>query len=142
MSASDFGFKVSLPGYDVASATPEQCAVHSSYPPIKSKTNQTNPHFALLSVDFTATVTQGITHTLYAINHGYGYIPFTISSIVFYDGSQSFHGIGFAGNASTLVIDAYCTTTQFIVQIYDDFNWTNSSATLEVSYFIAAENGT
>lgn len=142
MSASDFGFKVSLPSYDVLTATPEQCAVHSSYPPIKAKTNQASPHIALLNVDFTATVTQNVTHTLYAINHNYGYIPLNIATIAFNDGVQDFYGIGFAGNGGTLVIDAYCTTTQFIVQIYDNFNWTNSASTLKVSYFIAAENGT
>lgn len=143
MSAEDFGFKVSLPGYDVKTATPEQCAVHSSYPPFKSKMNQSSPHFATVNVDFTATITQNVTHTLYAINHGYTYIPLTISNIVFNDsGGGTEVGIGFAGVGATLAINAYSTASQYIITIYDNFNWTSATASLEVSYYVFAENGT
>lgn len=138
-----FVAKISLPGYDVGTATPEQCSIHSGYPPLKSKIQTDNPHFALLDVDFTATVTQGVEHTLYSIPHGYGYIPFTISSIDFTD-NASFHyyGLGTAGVGATLVVRAYCTATDYVVTIYDDFNWTGSNARLLVSYYIFAENGT
>lgn len=134
--------KVSLPGYDVGSATPEKCSIHSGYPSLKAKTGQTSPHFATLSVDFSATVTQNVTHTVYSFNHGYGYVPFSLASIVFNTGTQYIVGIGFAGVGATLAINAYCTSSQFIVTIYDDFNWTSSNATLEVSYYVFAENGT
>ncbi len=145
MSASDYGFKISLPGYDVKTATPEQCVIHSSYPPLKSLANQSPPLYATLNVDFTATVVQGVAHTLYAINHPYGYIPFTLSNIVFTSastGATPIIGIGEAGVGATLVIQAYSTTSQFIVTIADDFNWTDSTALLRVSYYIFAENGT
>jgi hypothetical protein len=140
---NDYGFKVSLPGYDVGSATPEQCAVHSSYPPFKSKTNQNPPHFATVSVDFTGVITQDLTQTLYSISHGYSYIPFTIANIVFVDSSGGTEvGIGFAGVGSTLAINAYCDSTNFYVTIYDNFNWTGANATLDVSYYIFCEEGT
>jgi hypothetical protein len=87
MSANYYGIKVSLPGFDVLSATPEQCAVHSSYPPLKSKTNQPDPHFATLVVDFTGPIALSTARTLYTFNHGYGYVPFNIASIVFDDGT-------------------------------------------------------
>lgn len=134
--------KVSLPGYDVRTATPEQCAIHSSYPPLKAKVNEASPHIATLVVDFTGTVTQGVTHTLYSFNHGYGYIPFSLSSIVFNDGAQDVIGLGFAGIGATLAIDAFCTSTEFKITIFDDFNWTSNSASLQVSYYVFAEDGT
>lgn len=140
---SDYGLKISLPGYDVQTATPEQCALHSSYPPLKAKAGMTRPHFALLDVDFTSTVTQNTTHTLYEIEHGYGYIPFTIANIVFtsHSGTDAV-GIGFAGIGANLSINAYCDASNFYVTIYDNFNWTGSNARLQVSYWIFAENGT
>lgn len=143
MSADNYGFKISLSGYDVKTATPEQCSVHSSYPPFKSKTNQQYPHFATLNVDFTARITQNVTQTLYQIPHGYNYIPFTISNIVFLDafgGTQV--GLGFAGVGATLAIDAYCDASNFYITIYDNFSWTSASASLQVSYYIFAEDGT
>lgn len=134
--------KLSMPGYDVSSATPEQCALHSLYPPFKAKIGQSNPHFALLSVDFTGMVTQNVSHTVYSFNHGYGYVPLNFASIIFNDGVQDIVGLGFAGVGATLAIDAYCTASDFIVKVYDDGGWTNSNATLKVSYYVFAENGT
>lgn len=147
MSASDFGFKLSLPGYDVKTASPEQCAVHSSYPPLKAKTNQPNPHIAVLEVDFTATVTQNVTHTIYSIEHGYNYVPFSIANIFFDDGlGTTAVGIGNAPSAQgfggTLSIDAYCTASHFKIDFYDDGNWTSNSASMRISYSVYAENGT
>lgn len=140
---NEYGLKVSLPGYDVKTATPEQCSIHSSYPPLKSKTNRSNPHFATLVVDFTATITQNLTQTLYAFPHGYGYIPFNFGSIVFTPNvGTNVVGIGFAGVGANLAIQAYCTATDFIVDIYDNFNYTGSNASLQVSYYVFAENGT
>lgn len=142
MSADDFGFKVSLPGYDVNTATPEQCAVHSSYPPLKAKLGQSPPHFALLNIDFTATVVQGVAHTLYSFNHGYPYTPFVLPSMVFREPViDFFSGVGVIAIGATLDIVAYTTPTQFVVSIYDNFNWTNADASLEVSYYIFAEDG-
>lgn len=134
--------KLSLPGYDVYDATPEQCSIHSSYPPLKSKTGQTVPHFATLVVDFTATVTQNVTHTLLTVPHNYAYIPFSLPSIIFNDGLQNIVGLGFAGVGATLAIDAFSDATNFYVTIYDNGNWTSANASLQVSYFVFAENGT
>jgi hypothetical protein len=136
--------KISLPGFDVKTATPEQCAVHSEYPPFKSKLNQVDPHFATLNVDFTAAITQNVTLTVFRIPHNYGYVPLTIPNIVFRDGVLGLVivGIGFAGVGATLAINAFCDSTYFYVQIYDNASWVNSNSTLEVSYYIFSENGT
>lgn len=142
MSAEDYGMKVSLPGYDVKTATPEQCAVHSSYPPFKAKTNQNPPHFATLVVDFTATITQNLTQTVYSFSHEYSYTPATFPNIIFDDGAGTVvTGIGFTGVGANLSIFAYANATDFLVTIYDNFNYTSNSATLTVSYYIFAENG-
>lgn len=135
--------KVSLDGYDVTTATPEQCSVHSEYPPLKAKLGQTpRAHIALLDVDFTATITQNLTQNIYTVDHGYGYIPLSLSNIIFTPHSGSpITGIGYAAIGATLEIKAYSTTSQFIVSIYDNFNWTGSNARLQVSYYIFAENG-
>lgn len=133
--------KVALPGYDAKTAAPEQCAVHSSYPPLKSRANQSPPHYATLRVSFTKSTPQGSTVTLYDINHNYGYVPLNFASIKFNDTSQNIYGMNYAGVGATLMIRAYCTSSQFIVTLYDQFNWTKNGALLEVSYYIFAEDG-
>lgn len=134
--------KVSLDGYDVKTATPEQCSIHSDYPPLKAKLGQTRPHIALLDVDFSAVITQNLTQNLYTVDHGYGYVPLSLANIVFTShGGASVVGIGYAGVGVTLDIKAYSTSSQFIVSIYDNFNWTGSNARLQVSYYIFAEDG-
>lgn len=139
---SNIGVKVSLPGYDVSTATPEQCSIHSSYPPLKAKLGQTTPHIATLVVDFTGGIVQNVTHTLYTVPHGYGYIPFTLANIVLDDGVSQTVGTGYAGVGATLAINAYSDANNFYITIYDNFNWITSNHTLSVSYFIFAENGT
>lgn len=133
--------KISLPNVDVKLATPEQCAVTSEFPPLKAKIGQNPDHIALLNINFSATVTQNVTHTVYSIPHGYGYVPLTLSNIVFNNGSTIAVGTGYTGIGATLAIQAYATTTDYIVTIYDNFNWTSSAARLQVSYYIFAENG-
>lgn len=142
MSASDFGFKVSLPGYDVMTATPEQCSVHSSYPPFKARTNQSPSHFADINVDFLLVVLQNVTHTVYSFNHGYGYTPFCMSVLTFTDNAGNvYSGVGQIAIGATLQIEAKVTSSQFLLTVYDNFNWTGPSASLTVSYYIFAENG-
>ena len=133
--------KVSLPGHDVKTATPEECAVTSEYPPLKAKIGQDPEHIGLLEVDFTAAVSQGTTHTLLTIPHGYGYTPLTLSNIEFFDGSQTIVGVGWAAVGATLSIKAEAGTSDFKVTINDSNNWTSSSARLKVSYYIFAEEG-
>lgn len=137
----DYGVKVVLPGYDVDTATPEQCVVHSGYPPLKSKANQPSPHYATLEVNFSSGVPQGSNVLLYSFNHGYGYIPFNFASIKFTIPSQTLYGINYTGIGATLAVRAYCTSSQFRVEIYDQFNWVEPGSKLEVSYYVFAENG-
>lgn len=141
---NDYGFKISLPGYPVETATPEQCAVHSSYPPFKAKVDQPSPHFATLNVDFTSGITQGVTQTLYQFEHGYTYVPFTIPFIVLTGDpllGTNLIGCGFAGIGATLAVEGYADSTNFYVTIYDNNNWIDASSNLQVSYYVFCENG-
>lgn len=50
--SDDVVLKVSLPGFDVKTATPEQCAIHSNYDTLKLKLDGGNPYFQRISIDF------------------------------------------------------------------------------------------
>lgn len=135
--------KLSLPGFDVKSATPEQCAVHSEFPPLKAKIDQNPSNIFLLDVNFTSGVTQDTNHTVFSINHGYNYTPLILPNIVFNDGSMATDlvGIGSAFIGATLNISAEADSSEFRVVVYDNNNWINSSSTLQVSTYIFSENG-
>lgn len=74
---TDKVFKISLPGYDVDTATPEQCAVHSGfdYPKIEESLE------GYEEVTLASTIPGG-THILKIITHNYGYKP---NALVFID---------------------------------------------------------
>lgn len=138
--------KISLPNFNVKSATPEQCAVTSEFPPLKAKIGQSPDHIALLDIDFTGTIIQGSTQTIYSIPHGYNYTPLTLSNLIFSTNGgpgiqQDIVGIGYAGVGANLGIQAYADASNFYVTIYDNFAWTNSSSRLQVSYYIFSEDG-
>lgn len=138
-----FVAKVSLPGYDVKTATPEQLVLTSEFPPLHSKLGQAEEHSATVIVDFTSGIPQDSVETVFAIDHDYGYIPACFPSIKMtgLSGGFNLYGIGSVGTGSTLTVKAYCTTTQFIITVYDNFNWITSATELQVSYYIFAEDG-
>lgn len=49
---NDIVFRVSLPGFDVKDATPEQCAIDGAYDTLKLKLDNGNPYFQRVSIDF------------------------------------------------------------------------------------------
>lgn len=141
---SNVVMKISLPGYDVKTATPEQCAVHSSYPTFKSKIEQSPPHRGLLVVDFTSGITQNVTHTVYSIPHGYSYTPFTFPFIVATGNpflGTPIVGLGYTAIGANFFVSAYADDNNFYVKVFDNFNWIDASSELRVSFSIFAENG-
>lgn len=70
----DWGIKVSLPGYDVKTATPEQCSIHSSYDSFKLPVTTDVPQAGNIKVTFIDNPAVG-TYQIAQIKHGYGYIP-------------------------------------------------------------------
>src|SRR5688572_9363732 len=67
-------FKLSLPGIDVETASPEECVIHSSYPNPKINKHANPSHRSLISVTFNKTYPSGDT-TIYTMAHGYSYTP-------------------------------------------------------------------
>ena len=69
---------ITLPGYDVATATPEQCSIHSDYESIKLATDKSPEHFGTLNYTFTSEPSSGITN-IFSIDHGCSYIPMVMA---------------------------------------------------------------
>ena len=67
---NDNAFKVSLPGYDVDTATPEQCAIHSGFDYPKIEENLEGYEAVTLPNSISAGTTD-----IKVITHNYGYIP-------------------------------------------------------------------
>jgi len=144
---SNYGLKISLPGYDVHTATPEQCSLHSGYSTLKAQTDKTPPHIGTYHVDFTSGITQNHTYTAYTIPHGYDYTPLCLSSISLYSTgigtpSNILTGVGTLGVGATLAIIATCDATNFYITVFDNFNWITTGATIDVGYYIFAESPT
>lgn len=71
----NYGVKISLPGNDVTSADPEECAVTTQYPSPKIKVNASPAHFATVDYTFSGDPGAGNT-TITTVAHGYsGYVP-------------------------------------------------------------------
>lgn len=82
---NSWGLKISLEGFDVTSATPEQCSVHSSYDSFKIGLFAPSPLEGNILVSFQDEPAAG-TYPIYTINHQYNYIPATY---FFFDVRQS-----------------------------------------------------
>ncbi len=116
---TDSVFRVSLPGYDVETATPEQCSIHSGfdYPKIEEHLEGYN------IVTMASSIPAG-DNTVLTIDHSYGYVP---SWLVFLDDIDDNLTTNFARLPFTeaLPIDWYfkvemSTTQMKIVLHYDD----------------------
>lgn len=125
---SNYGMKISLPGYDVKIATPEQCAIHSGYPSPKIKTTASPAHFGITDYTFSSDPANG-THNLLSIAHGYsGYIPAALVFVKNYPfANDLFHQLPF-------VIDEVAYDAQTIIY------YTNSTH-LKIDY-VCSNNGT
>jgi len=71
---SDYGMKISLDGFDVKTATPEQCSLHSKYACPKILLNQSPSHFGTYTHTFGSNPANGVT-TLKSVVHGFNYKP-------------------------------------------------------------------
>jgi len=72
---SDYGIKISLPGFDVKTATPEQCVLHSGFDTFKVKRAATPAHFGVVQLFFATEPTNGTTTNIFEMEHGYDYRP-------------------------------------------------------------------
>lgn len=79
---NNVGIKISLPGYEVRSATPEQCSMDSIYDTFKLKLSSINDLFGLVTIFFNVeppTPATSNTINLFKVAHGYNYQPYIIT---------------------------------------------------------------
>lgn len=139
---SNWGMKVALPGYDVATATPEQCAIHSSYASPKVKIDADPRHYGTVRITFTGNPPNGATTTLYTVPHGYSYTPMALASGTFSDGFSALDGTLPLEPTATLECIIETDATNMYIKIYYESGWGSIIGnTLTVSYQIFAENG-
>lgn len=79
---SDWGLKISLPGVDVKTATPEQCSVHSSFDSFKVQTEVATPNLGNVKVTFIDNPPNPQTFPVLTVPHNLGFKPATF---MFYD---------------------------------------------------------
>lgn len=75
---ADTGLIITLPGYDVDKATPEQCAIHTKYN--SPKIDATKEHFVTFRVFFAteppdASVGSSLETILHPLPHTFDYVP-------------------------------------------------------------------
>lgn len=147
------GIKISLPGYDVKTATPEQLALSSDYISPKLLLNQTPAHANTFSYTVPTTVTANSTTNILAVNHGYSYTPASICHWTGYiDNGPGNVSFGICPmiliSAPTVAILAYCTATQFRLDLVVAAGHPGTIAgpiggqTVTLRYYILAESGT
>lgn len=145
MSSKDYGIKISLPGHDVMSATPEQCAVHSSFPSLKSRLGNSVPHQITVNITFTESMPNGELNTVWSMGHGYNRKVAFIAFINMTNPTTS--GFGEANIGATLQALVDVTDTSIRVRVKDElfddpaFRYITSGSRMSATIFIFAEDG-
>lgn len=138
---SDYGIKISLPGVDVLKATPEDCAVHSSYDTFKIDDHADPAHFGVVKITFTK---DSASATLFSFKHGYDHRPSCMAHN--YDGSRPNNPYAIGGKffiqgdtyINTVVDDTYFRV-KLVKGSFQPPNMTGKSYTIR--YYIFAEDG-
>lgn len=148
---SNYGVKVTLPGYDIATATPEQCALHSKYPCPKVKVGVNPGHYGTLDYSFSADIAASTTLNILTVAHNLGFVPMVICSWK-YDfgaagppvGTQYGDGRLDVVSYELTYFDMYADSTNF----YIDFNTAPGSVLdertlnpFQFRYYIFSEDG-
>lgn len=143
---SDYGIKVSLPGFDVTTAAPEDCAIHSGYQSPKIDIKADPPHYGILDIDFTSTMATDTDVLLWSQNHGRSYRPMVIGTADLDHkggdaGDGQIDGILTLSPTATLIvwIDATDTKARLFARHSSGFTWIGSGSNLKVSFFIFVE---
>lgn len=137
-----YGMKISLPGYDVLTATPEQCAVHTGYNSPKVDLFASPAHFGTIRVTFANNPPNLATTTLYTIPHGLGYTPIVQGSGKFADFSSEYSGTMPMIPSGTIEMHLKSDATNVYLTIYYESAWGSIIGnTLTVTYYIFAEEG-
>ncbi len=136
---SDFGFKITLPGYDIQNATPEQCVLSSKYASPKIKLNQNPSHFGNNNFTFNYNTTTG-TYILFTVNHNIGYIPKHLAMVKWHDGfNNRSEPLPLAQGVD--YISSYTTNTQLVVEMSNNSGANYFGKNYIFKYYIFVENG-
>jgi len=139
---ANWGMKISLPGYDAKTATPEQCVLHSEYACPKIKLNQNPPHFGIYQYTFTSNPGVGDT-ILTTIHHGFNYRPMHLVCIKYVDinSINRAQPLPAEYDADTL-IDSYTTASDLVI-VLSRIGTTNNliGKTWTFKYYIFVEDG-
>lgn len=115
---SDYKVVVTLPGYDIKTADPRQCAIHSDYPAFKAPLTTSPRFFNIASYAFGSNPPIGNTHMV-TIAHNLGYLPVNIayySTVNTVGGSSNFSIFPWSwSDAPYFTAYAYATTTNFYI---------------------------
>jgi len=150
---SNWGMKISLPGYDVFTAEPHECAIHSGYPCLKFWTGYRNATFTspagfylygTVNVDFNNDTPAGVATEVFRLEHDLGaYTPACLvrgkyTSLAYgqFNGSLPIEPTG--------NLKIYCITDQtyFKIMVRRDFAWgTMVGDTLTFNYMIFGTEG-
>lgn len=141
--SESWGIKVALPGKDVTTATPEECAVHSGFDTFKINRHPTPAHYGAITVSITSNPASGSTFTLLDIAHGYSYRPALFSHIRYVQGGRTaidsfFPFTPFGSGIAVFTTD---TRLKIVLQKVSGDNADYSNRTYTIRYYIAAENG-
>lgn len=150
---SNWGMKISLPGYDVFDALPHQCSVHSAYPCLKfwsgyRDANFTSPAgfylYGTINIVFSNNPPAGTPTEVFRIEHDLG--AYTPACLV----RGTHHSVSAGALQGTFPIEPtgtlkiYATTDQdyFKIMVRRDAGWgTMVGDTLSFSFMIFGSEG-
>lgn len=160
---TDNVFKISLPGYDVKTATPDQCSIDSRYEIHKVAPNSNSwtydhTHITATSfsnngsnhgkIDFTF---QNITYpsggpgswSLFTLNHGLGYTPISICYSTFNPSEQSILPTSLTGVGAGPTLYYSADDTYIYIKLsYSEYSDTSINGwSGSIKYYIFVENG-
>ncbi len=140
---SDWGVKISLPGFDATTATPEQCVVHSAYAAPLVDATATPGHFGQVLITFNNDPSDGVDTIVYQVAHGYKYVPFALASgINTYSGGSTLTGTLPITPTATFSLWTRTDATNFYIYVHREAGYgTIVGSTLLATWFIFAGNG-
>jgi len=134
------GLKISLPGYDVRTATPEQCAVHTDYPPPLIEESM----IGTLAYTFNSNLSAGATRNLLTKAHGYSYKPQAFCMITAPSTPAYTILLPYSPSFSSFYVIAYVDDTNFYIDMVNPQAYTITADNLVYNYkyyILASENG-
>ena len=133
--------KISLPGYDVKTATPEQCAFHSKYASLKVALGKDPVHFGNYTHEFTGPISTEEATILLTVAHGYSYIPAHLCLIEYSSDADQYTQIMPFTIGPSLTILSYCDDTNFVIEAYSASGSDLSGERFTFKYYIFADVG-